>query len=53
MAQPVDVRIDAEGNMVKIYKSRRALGSKTFGVKGAKVISQHTRRGPGAKYLYR
>jgi hypothetical protein len=53
MAKAIDVRVDSDGRTIVVYAPKRARGSKTFGVKGARVISQHARVGSGARYLYR
>lgn len=49
----IDTKIDEFGNTIKVYAPRKARGSKTFSVKGAKVVSQHVRVGAGARHLYR
>jgi membrane-bound inhibitor of C-type lysozyme len=53
MAKAIGVKVDAEGRTIVVYAGKRARGSKTFGVKGARVVSQHARVGSGARYLYR
>jgi hypothetical protein len=54
MAKAIGVRVDATtGNVVVIYASRKATGSKTFGVKGTREQSKVTRVGYGARHLYR
>lgn len=54
MGKVIGVRVDAAtGNVVVVYASRKARGSKTFGVKGMREQSKVTRVGYGARHLYR
>jgi hypothetical protein len=54
MSKAIGVRVDATtGLVVVVYASRKATGSKTFGVKNAREQSKVTRVGYGARHLYR